>query len=331
VLEWALLQVAIGDLKDREYEDYLRARAEKDADAAPLIWEALAEGYTRLYRVREALFCLEVWLEQQPDNVRALTLRGNLFRHLGVIQKAVPDYRRAVELDADLPDARWWLALGLEETGHFEEALGHLQHLRPARPDDPELLVHVARCHDKLGQTRQARQTLDAVLAAHPDDALALRTRGQMSLVAGDLAEAEGWLTRAARAAPYDYQAQWSLYQCLQQAGKDQEAKKQEEKARRLKDLRERLNEVTTAKLRDRPDDPAVHAEMGIILLALGYNDLGEHWLFNSLRMDPNYGPAYAALADFYEQKGDLAAAQDYRARAPGVKAPALTAPAKKP
>src|SRR5262245_13923949 len=45
LLEWALLRACQGDL--REVEEYLQTRVKKDAANAPLIFEALAEGYSR--------------------------------------------------------------------------------------------------------------------------------------------------------------------------------------------------------------------------------------------------------------------------------------------
>src|SRR5439155_16083811 len=114
---------------------------------APIIWEALTEGYRRMYRIFDALTCVNRWLDQQPDTAQALILRGDVNRQANALQKALPDYQRAVELDPARDDARWGLAISLMETGRFDEAATQLETLQPRRPDDPELVVRLARCH----------------------------------------------------------------------------------------------------------------------------------------------------------------------------------------
>jgi tetratricopeptide (TPR) repeat protein len=313
-LEGALLQAAMGDLDP--VEEDLVTRADKDEAQAPLIREALTEGYLRMYRIRDALGCLEAWLASSPDDVRALALRARVYRQVGQSQKAVPDYQRVVELDPSRDDDRWGLAVCLLETGRYEEALTHLEYLRPRRPGDPDLVVRVARCQDGLGRPDEARQTLDAVLAEHPDCGQALRVRGQLALQDGRPEEAEPWLRRAAAALPYDYPTQWALYQALNQAGRTAEADAQKARAERLKDKVERLGELTTRLMPTRPNDPALHSELGTLLLSLGHKDLGERWLYSALRLDPDYGPAHAALADYYQEQGDTAKAAEHRRQA---------------
>jgi predicted Zn-dependent protease len=177
----------------------------------------------------------------------------------------------------------------------------------------------------------QARQLLEAVLAAEPSHPLALRTRGQMAMTAGDLDDAEKWLREAARVAPNDYRTHYTLFQCLQQLGKQEEARSVEEHTRRLKDLLERAAEISTTRISNNPYDPALHAELGVINIHLGHKELGERWLLSALVQDPSYGPAYAALAELYEQQGDTAKAASYRRQARGAAPPAPGRPSPPP
>jgi tetratricopeptide (TPR) repeat protein len=322
-LEVAMLSAAEGDLNATVVE-YLQTRAQRDPAAAPLILEALAEGYIRMCRILEAMTCLDVWLKQQPDTAQALFLRGNAMRQAGALQKAVPDYRRVAELEPDNREARWWLALGLQEIGRYDEALTHLEYLRKRQPEDPDVLVVIAACRNRLGQAKQARQLLDDVLAGHPHHGAALRTRGEVEMLAGSPDKAEDWLRRAAEEQPNDYLTQWTLYQCLQQQGKEDEAKAQLARTEDVKARRERLVEIQGRKMTERPHDPALQCELGKLLLGLGYEDLGERWLLSSLHeSDDHYGPAHAALAGYYDtraaraqQQGDAGQAAAYRDKA---------------
>ncbi len=320
LLEWAMFHAAVGDFASSE--EFLRERAQKDVVAAPLAFEALASGYLRTYRVLDAQHCLDRWIELEPGRAAPYVLRGNLYRQVNAYQKAVEDYRRAVELDADNEPARLGLATCLQEIGRYDEALKHLEAARARRPDDPDLLVRLARSHEAVGQRKQARQLLDKVLADKPEYVAALRQRGRMAMLDGDLPEAESWLTRAAAASPNDYQAQFALFQCLEQEGKKDEAKVQGAKAQRLKDVLERIGEISQTRMPTDPHNPALHAEMGVLHLRLGNDEAGENWLLNALGEDAGYEPAHAALADFYVRKGDAAKAAEYRAKARGAQAP---------
>ena len=244
VLEWALFHAAAGDLDD--VEGYLQDDIRRDPGRAGPIREALAEGYLRVYRVRDALNLLQDWLAAQPDEVQALTLLGNLYWQVSAPGNAADQYRRVVELDPSRREARERLAIGLLEVGRYDEALKHLEVLRRADPEDADIQVRIARCQERLDRPEEARATLDAVLAKDPDHGPALRLRGQMLLQDGKPADAEDWLRRAARAQPDSYESNWSLYECLQKQGKDGEAKAPLARAEELKARTERLAEIGT-------------------------------------------------------------------------------------
>lgn len=313
-LEWALLQAVGGN--SREVEAFLERRAEQNADLRPLVWEALIEGHTRVYRILDALALADHWLQVDPDNVRAHELRGLAYQHGKSASKGTEDLQRAIELDPTRDAARWHLVLGLLEMGSYGDALKHLDHLERRRPDDPEVSVRIARCHNLLGDATQARQILDAVLEASPEHGLALRTRGQFALADRQPEQAEGWLRRAAKVWPNDYQVHWFLYQSLQQQGKEEAAKAQLAVAEQIKERAERVGELSSRKLSERPLDPALHYEMGVLLVRNGNASAGKGWLLSALNLAPDYRPAHAALADLYRREGDETRAAEHRRRA---------------
>jgi tetratricopeptide (TPR) repeat protein len=314
VFEWALYHAAAGHLED--VEGYLRARSRKDPSQAPLVLEALAEGYTRVYRIVDALACLDAWLAHRPDDVQALVLRGNVWKQVQVWGKAVPDYRRALELDPERQDLHAALGMVLQEAGRNEEALPHLEAARQHRPGDPDVLVRLARCHQGLGELAKARECLDAVLAGHPDNPPALRTRGQQALLEGRPEEAEDWLRRAVRAAPRDYRAHFALGNCLKERHKDAEARAEQAAAEKLKERLERLGEITHRQMSATPRDPALHLELGNLLIELGYPEVGCRWLESALKLDLTSRAAHAALARCYEEQGDAERAAYHRRQA---------------
>jgi tetratricopeptide (TPR) repeat protein len=316
-LEWALLQAAGGNV--REVEEFLQRRSEQGPELAPLVWEALAEGYVRVYRILDALACLDHWLQVDPNNLRARELRGPAYQNGKSAHKGAEDLRRVLEQDPTRDETRWRLVLCLLDMGSYDEALPHLEQIARQKPNDPDVQVRLARCHNMLGRGEQARQILDDVLHAHPEHGLALRTRGQFALADRQPAQAERWLERAAKVWPNDYQVHWLLLQALQQQHKDDAAQVQLRQAEELKDRAERLGELRSRKLSEQPLDPALHYEMGLLLLRTGQESAGEGWLQSALSLDPDYRPAHAALAEYYARQGDANRAADHRRRSGGA------------
>src|SRR5262249_35079092 len=142
-----------------------------------------------------------------------------------------------------------------------------------------------------------------------------LRTRGQFALTDRQPAVAEGLLRRAVAARPNDYQAHLFLAQALQQQKKPQAAA-QFRRADELKARMERLGAVAHRGRSEQPLDPALHGEMGLLLLRSGQESAAESWLLSALSLDPDYRPAHAALADYYERQGDATRAAEHRRRA---------------
>jgi predicted Zn-dependent protease len=312
--EWALIQASAGNLS--EVEQYLQARADQSPDeAGPLVWEALATGYLRVYRTLDAMACLNHWLKAEPDNVRALELRGQTYVAGRGVVRGAEDFRRVVELDPSRDATRQGLIDALLSLGGYEDAAAHLERIAPDHPDDPKLKSQLARCYAMLGHNDRARRLAEDAVAKYPDNPLCLRTLGQIDLLSRRLDEAERHLRQAARLAPEDYQSQQLLHQALLQQGKFDEARAQLATAETVRERQARIGELTSRKLAEYPLDAAVHYEMGKLLIESG-SEAGESWLLNALVLDPEHIPSHAALADFYLHRGEKEKADYHRARA---------------
>ena len=311
VLEWGLLRAQNGDLET--VEGPLLSRVEKADPRSPVILEALVEGNLRMYRFLGAMSCLDVWLSHEPDNPRALFLRGRSWERVGAFPKAIRDYQRVVELDASNTEARLRLVNALLQTGKAAEAVPYLEALRRERPDDPEVLVRLAFARNALGEPEEAVQILDTLLAERPDYAPALTGRGQIALQARRSEEAEQWLRRALVVDPYDRQSNYVFYQCLQQQGKVKEAEVQAARLRRVEQDISRLIEISNRDMNQKPRDPALHHEVGAIQMRMGHTELAVRWFHSALQLDPGYRPAHAALAEHYQSVGDTENAARHR------------------
>jgi predicted Zn-dependent protease len=315
--EWALLQASAGNV--REVDEYLQKQINRSPQVGPLVWEALVEGYLRIYRAPDAMACLNLWLKHKPDDVRALELRGRTYVIGNGVTRGTEDYRRVLVLDPSRKQTRWQLIECLMILGTYDEAVEHLELYARDQPDNPEVISRLARCYNVLNRKEEARQLLDHILAKYPDDGQCLRIRGQIALTDPrdpQAAEAEAWIRRASAVLADDYQTQWLLFEVFRRQGKAAEAKEQHQKAEAVKDRMERLGELRSRKLAEQPFDPALHYEMGILLIQTGHPDIGERWLYTALGLDPNHKPSHAALADYYDRIGDKARAEEHRRRA---------------
>lgn len=312
--EWALLQAAAGNVRD--VEQYLQRRAEQSPEAAPLVWEALAIGYLRVYRSLDAMALLNLWLKNDPDNARALELRGQTYVTGRGVVRGADDFRRALELDPSRRSSRWQLIQALVALGGYSEAIGHLESFMRAQPGDPKVLATLARCYFFERRHDEAWSLLERALAEHPDNGLCIRTRGQFALMDNQPAQAEQWLRRAVAAMPEDHQSHWLLFESLRLQGKTKAAEEQKQKAEAIKDRSARLTELRSRTLAEFPLDPAVHYEMGKLLIDTGRAENGERWFLTALELDPEHRLSHAALAAYYESRGDKEKAQLHSARA---------------
>jgi predicted Zn-dependent protease len=297
-LEGLLLQTQEGD-SSPETERYLAKHyLEPNAPEAPLVLEALAAGSFRRLAFPTALEYLDRCLRQQPDDVPALFLRGQVEERLSRAE-ALDDYARVLALDPGHRDARLHLAQVLLLSGRADQAAGHFEELCRRRPDDPAARLGLARCQYHAGRADQARRLLDGLIAEDPRNREALQDQGRLALEAGRGAEAESFLRRALALEATDRETHYLLVQALRQQGKTEEASREQERSDRLlADLR-RLQEIRGADLGRLPRDPALLCELATLYLRYGKDEAGVACLRRALEADPGYGPARQALAEY--------------------------------
>jgi tetratricopeptide (TPR) repeat protein len=299
--EWALLQAAAGEV--RVVDRYLQRRAEQSLERGRVVWEALAMGYLSVYRTLDAMAILNHWLELEPNNVRALELRGQTYVVGKGVVRGAEDYRRVLALDATRHATRRRLAQAALDLGRYPEAAEHLELLARDAPDDPWIAASRARAYLFTQRLDEARRLLDEAIEKHPDDPLCLRIRGHHAILVGRPAEAEGDLRRAVAIAPWEYQAQNLLFQALQQQGKTAEAKEQLAVAERVRDHSERLGELQSRQLAQFPLDANLHCEMGALLIDTGRGEVGVQWLRTALTLDPTHKAAQERLAAYLKSR----------------------------
>jgi tetratricopeptide (TPR) repeat protein len=310
-LERALLRAQRGEMD--EVLPYCRSLIESDHPDRALILEALTIGYLSNYRVGEATLSLKVWLEREPENPRALLLRGSLNEARENPDGAAVDYARVVELAPDHHEARLRLTGLLLDSNQAATAFKHLESLKQHLPDHPLVRVRLALCRYQMGYPAEAEKLLDDVLERHPRFPPALTSRGLLALHAGQPAAAEKWLQQSVVLARGDQQAYHYLQRALNQLGRKAEAKEAEDRRKALEADTRRLATIVTRELTTSPHKASLHCEIGLILMRGDQIVEGVRWLKSALKEDPHYKEAHEALADYYTRIGHLSGAARHR------------------
>jgi predicted Zn-dependent protease len=324
-LERSLLRVQQGRWS-LPLEQQLQTYIDQNHPDLPAILDTLSQGYTEIYRLDSARYCLDLWLERQPNNVRALLRRGWVRERQHQFEEAAEDYRQAAAAEADNTTAQLRLAQVLLYLDRIQEASALFESLRQRGQDDVPVVLGLARCRRKRGETEAAERLLEELTARAPRDSAVLLERGRLALEQQKREQAENWLRQAVELAPYDYQTNYSLYLCLNQRDKKEEAEEYHRRVGRIEADMKRMNELTE-RLQARPYDADLRCEVGQLFLRNGQPREGVLWLQSALQVAPDHRPTHQALAEHYEQDGkaDLAAPHRRFLQAPsGTGPPAL-------
>ena len=242
-LEVSLLNVQQGHMGDADR--LLNAYTERSGSPdAPLVMEAYLEGALRaLSPAPDKRFDVETgdpavlarlygaadaWAASRPgraDQIQGLIWQGRAHMYGLDHATSVAQLRRALALDPDHFDARFYLAiaLGQEAPG---ESVAHFEALLKRKPDDRLLRHYLATAHRALGHAVEARRLLEETLGHHPDELAALLELGLLDLDEGKVAAAEPRLRRALELAPNLPETNIAMSRCQQLAGRPDEAAK---------------------------------------------------------------------------------------------------------
>jgi tetratricopeptide (TPR) repeat protein len=314
-LEWTLLGVQQGDFADDEPR--LRSTADGNHPATAEILEALAKGYQVTYRLRDALPVLDRLLDLSPGHVPAYLVRGTVRDRLRRWDEAEADFRRAVELAPANVSAHAALAGLLNYRGHTREAIYHYELVLRSRPGDPASLLGLARAFTDAADLDEAQRRLDELLAAGPDHAEALVERGRLALRRGRADEAETFLARAVRVAPWHRDGHQLYLTVLKDLGRGEAVSPWEARLAGLH-AEDALGGRLKLQVKRTPGDPGVCWELWQWSVRNGQPEVGFGWLTEVLRRAPWHAPAHAALADYFERAGQPRRAALHRAAAGG-------------
>ncbi len=324
--EGQLLSAQAGDVlgADRAVIAQIESRPDDEA----LILEAIMKGYLETHQWRELFTWADHWTHRRPRDWQPYFFRGRAYQLLWVLDRAIADHRRVLELRPEQHESRFHLAESLMIDGQFQEALPEFEKYLHVRPDHAGSLVGLANCRFSLNDPEETGRLLDRLLARHPKNPGGLFLRAKLALNRGQAKQALGWLKQAEAVSPGEIDLTNLLATVLRQLGQKEEA---EEYERRLAELQGWINEFETVrkKVRDRPDDLELRHRAGVLSLNLARDEDAGRWFKSVLRVDPHHRKTHETLAAYYEKSGNRPRADYHRQMAGNSAAKPFTRPEK--
>lgn len=200
-----------------------------------LVQEAIAQ-----HRYPDALKTLDTILQREPENVKALSLRGmsRVESATSAAEQALAeaDLKHALELAPDAPFLRFYLGKLYARQGRMPQAVAQLERAARQMKGRKEIFFELQNAYTQTGQPARAAQaqkqfaallreetlldTLQKRCAAEPNDFDSHLQLGLLFLKHGDWRKAGVYLKRAQTLRPDDARVRAALQQVAQQSGR---------------------------------------------------------------------------------------------------------------
>jgi tetratricopeptide (TPR) repeat protein len=128
----------------------------------------------------------EDWLAERPDSFKEHNNLGNALLELDRIDEAIHHYRRALELEPELDDARYNMGVALWKLGRVADAMVQFREVVSRDPEYAaaynnlgQALLSLGRTEEAVGQFRRALELRPSFEVAHYNLGLALAELGR--------------------------------------------------------------------------------------------------------------------------------------------------------
>jgi len=145
---------------------------------------ALARHFSAIGQPQRVLDALE--RVDIVDDSEVWALRGEALYQIERYEEGAEAARRGLELEADDPLLLDVLALNLIELGDLAEAERALLHALDIWPESAELICHYALACARDGQFEKAARLVERAAQLEPEELGVLRVRAQVAQLAGD-------------------------------------------------------------------------------------------------------------------------------------------------
>ena len=271
-----------------------------------------------------------VWANEElflKDNVRLAPNKGRPYYLLGAYyglhgqhEKAVPMYKRALEIWPGFADAWSNLGKSLEETGHRQEAIDYYRKAVEIDPQNPAGLNNYGSALVRQGRYEEARAAYREAIKRKPDNYETLNNMGSVYATEKKFDEAYEWYKRSAQANPMYADVHNNLGSILSMRHDYPAAEKEYKEAIRLDPARfephnnlailyvwqeryeDALREYQEA-LKIQPDFWEANNNVATMLGSLGKYDDAEKYFRRAMTLNPTSADVIVNLANIYSRQ----------------------------
>ena len=224
------------------------------------------------------------------DYYKAFDIASELAKK-GQYEASIPEWKRAIELNAT--DARAYVGMGvaLASTGGANEGIALYKKAMEIDPESPDAYSQMGILLARQGNYEEAISYLSKAVELNPQDAVTPGNLcGELALSNGRTSEAIGYCRQAVTALPEDEQSHANLAIALSNAGKVDESIAELETASKLA-----------------PGDATIHRNLAIALAQKGRMDEAIQHLEKAMQIAPDFTEGYFYLGALYSTHGRLA------------------------
>jgi len=256
-------------------------------------------------------------LNRDPGNYDAMLLQGRVSLAKGQSSQAIADFERVVSAYARVPQAHFYLAVAQRLNTNDIKAIASLRQAIALDPKNTESILLLAEMNLRTGDADAAILALKQLLREQPHLAQAHLLLATAYRSRRELEAAAGVYKNMIHLFPRNPQPYFLLGQVLLLQQKKDEARKQFERASEVApDFLLSLDELVDLDIGDKqfsnararvqrhidrhPKKPALHVLLAKIYSAEKNDTAAEAALSQAIVLDPDYQPAYLALARLY-------------------------------
>ncbi len=262
-------------------------------------------AYAKNNRLPEAIQEYTRVLDIKPSADTYINL-AEVYKKLGFPDKAIRNFRNAMELDNKSSLAHYNLGVLYYDTGDYDKAIDSYETAISIKKNYPEAHNNLGEIYSKRNQLEKAKFFFEKALEIRPIHVESLNNLGILNQKIGDLKSAENFYWKAVGINPRFSQVRFNLGVLYLRQGKLGEAEKQLREAIRLdqglepayanlgdiliqKGLFQEAVESYEYALKLKPDNPIIHRNLGTIY----YNHLNNDEMAlvhyqRTLELDPH-------------------------------------------
>ncbi len=163
------------DLRDAGPRVNFTVQVKQEGEAAPTVDPNVPKEARKEFEKADDKMQSQDWSSAQPHLEKAIAIYPKYamaYNNLGIVllhlkqgEKAIENFRKAVELDEKLPQANLYLGQFYYENKQFGDAEKYLQRASNGDPTNAQILLALANCQFRNGENDQALSTAQKVHA----------------------------------------------------------------------------------------------------------------------------------------------------------------------